>query len=248
MGRSVNAPPTAESLQRPDAPPDSAASTRKSPVRSPDERNLERAEAKHRAIVRHFRESGYGTAADHLERYLNGTGDTMVIDRDEARSFTPIRNAEQKNDQRFERSFLPDAMNGHAEKLEKLKDGESVLIEDRFAVDYGPGAYALQTMDTSTRDYALAFGRLGLKSNGNFTATRRGDEIHIEGIVDHHFKDPYDFNPGGPYSSDPNLLERHGKAKSFDRRALWSRRVTGTIRMENGRLGDPQFTWQDIDQ
>jgi hypothetical protein len=249
---STNVPPTPESLRK--APGSNAGAgfefgaPHESLTRSFDERNVERAEAKMRAYVRRFREAGYHTAADHLERYLDRVSGTMLIDRDQARSFAPIQSAEEKNDQRFERSFLSDTEVGHAKKLRGLKDGESVEISDDFAADHGPFAFAGQVLDPSTRDYALAFGSLGVKSYGNFTATRRGDEIHIQGIVDHKIKDPYDFNPGGPYSAEPNLLERHGKAKPFERRGLWSRRVNGTIRLEGGELRDPQFTWEDIDR
>lgn len=247
---STNTPPTPESLRNTPEPERRGPEKpfRQLPNPSVDERDLERAERKHCAIVEMWRESGRRTSADHLERFLDGDGSTLVIERDEARSFAPIREAEQKNDGRFERSFFIGGDRGNAEKLASLKDGETTKIEDDFKVDYGPGSFLGQALDSSTTDFAAAFGRLGFKSEGEFNATRRGDVIEIEGIVQHGFGDRYDFNPGQPYASEPNLLERKGNAKSYDRTSSWQRRVTGTIRIDNGRLYSPRFTWEDIDR
>ena len=65
-------------------------------------------------------------------------------------------------------------------------------------------------------------------------------------MVIHDFGDRYDFNPGQPYASEPNLLERKGMARSYDRTSLWKRRLTGTIKIDNGRLYGPHFEWEDI--
>lgn len=203
---------------------------------------MERAEAKHRALVRLWRESGSHAAADHLEHYLNGTGATLTIERDQARSFAPIREAEAKNDSRFERSFLvPEKQSGHAEKLLRLKDGQSVTFKDNWDVAYKPWNFAGQALNPDTRDYAAAFGRLALESEGKFTATRRGERIHLEGIITHRFDDPYDFHEGQPYSSEPLLLEKYGRAKPFNRKGAWNRRIKGSIRTDNGGLSEPHF-------
>jgi hypothetical protein len=243
-------PPAPESLRG--APEADDASPRKPfrqlPNPSVDDRDLERAERKHRAIVKMWRESGRHTSADHLERFLNGDGSTLIISRDEARNFAPIRNAEQKNDRRFERAFLADGESGYAERLAKLKDGQTIELKDDFKVDYGPGSFVLQALDPDTTDFATSFGRFGLRSDApKIKATRRGDTIEIEAMVNHHFDDRYDFNPGQPYASEPNLLERKGKARSYDRKASWNRHLTGTIRIDNGRLHSPKFKWEDVD-
>jgi hypothetical protein len=173
-----------------------------------------------------WRESGRNTSANHLERFLDGDGSPLAIDREEARSFAPIRDAERKNEWRLERSFLLGGEHAHAEKLADLKDGETIEFRDDFKVDYGPGSFASQALDPKTTDFATAFGRLGFKSDGNVTATRRGDTIEIDGTVNHRFDDRYDFNPGQPYASEP---------------------THGTIKLDNGRLYSPRFTWEDID-
>lgn len=212
--------------------------------------------------LRKFRELGDHTAAADHERWRSGVGGTRHVSLDEMRSHGPGRDGEATLEKYYEKSFparraeasylpwadtlSPDSKSFHGDKLVQLKDGESIPISDKWDVDYGFPSFIQQLFDPSARDFALAFGRAKLQSKGDFTATRRGDEIKIEGLVTHGMSDRYDFNPGQVFSDDARLLEKYRGARPFDRTARWPRRMTGTIRIKDGKLSDPRFTWEDV--
>ncbi len=150
---------------------------------------------------------------------------------------------------------LVDPKKRFASALLNLQEGQTIVFTDNFDKAYGDNDFIRHLLDPETRDFALAFGNTQLATKeGYFAATRVGDEIHIEGTVEHHWDDEYDFHPeryfgfGGIKANDAAILERHGRAKPFARKSSWPRRVKGTIEIENGALKNPVFEWEDIDQ
>lgn len=212
-----------------------------------------------KGLAEEARSKGYDLAPAHLEHFLGASGAPMILSRDTARPMEPFRRGERILEGRYERSFvesssdydaIPDATSPErtmfGDKLRSLKDGESRKIKDNWSAAYDNplskyirGGYNL--------DFDLAFGNTSLRSDGEFTVTRRGDTIYVEGVATHKLKDPYDFDAGGSYGDDALWLERQGMAKRFDRTAEWKRRLTGTIELKNGRLQRPRFVWEDID-
>lgn len=226
--------------------------SRSNPVMPGQDPIVDGIERTFRDLAKRGRSLGLIEAPADVEHFLGATGEPRIIDRDRARQFAPILDAQNFNELRQEGAFLNPKR--FANRLLNLGDGQSERFEDEFNRAYGDWDFLKQVLDPETRDFALAFGNTQLKSNGDFTATRVGDEIHIEGTVAHNWSDDYDFHPeryfglGGIMAKDAAILEKHGRAKPFARTSSWPRRVTGKIRIENGVLKDPVFEWEDIDQ
>lgn len=209
-------------------------------------------EREFRGLAKLGRSLGLKEAPTDLEHFLGGSGEPRIIHRDRARQFGPIKEGESVNESRQEKAFIDPEKHGRA--LIHLKDGQTIYFSDNFDRDYNDWDFAKQLLDPETRDFAIAFGNTKLATKGKFAATRVGDEIRIEGNVGHYWDDDYDFHPerylglGGFKARDAAILEQHGRAKSFARKSSWPRRLKGKVRIENGVLKDPVFTWEDIDQ
>ena len=157
---------------------------------------LDRIEQHYRDIAASWREQGLPTAVANLERFLNGTGGTVRLSRDEATRFQWIRDAEAENNERFvRRTFVGDSKSPSVKGLINLPaDGSPVSLEDNWTRDLLMGEF-LAGAAIGDRDFALAYGQAKLQSKGEFTAWRRGSTIFIEGIITHNFADTYDFHP-----------------------------------------------------
>src|SRR3546814_19404351 len=86
--------------------------------------------------------------------------------------YTPLF---RSNKRRFERSFLSYEENGHATKLEKLQDGQSVSFEDYWDRDFTSIQHAIR----GELDMALSTGRSKFRSKGTFEAVRREDRKSV---------------------------------------------------------------------
>lgn len=54
--------------------------------------------------------------------------------------------------------------------------------------------------------------------------------------------------PSQPGADGAVALQRHRGAKPFEAEAIWTRRVSGIARVTHGRLAEPRFRWEDIDE
>lgn len=82
-------------------------------------------------------------------------------------------------------------------------------------------------------------------------ASRKGEVIHIQGIVTHKGDDRYDFSDSedafGAYE-----LQESGRGKPFRVRQNWKQEVVGTVDIlgsdQEGKLilGQPHFDWKDL--
>jgi len=218
-----------------------------------DQRFLDRVEHDMRdRYVEDWRKSDKPQAAHNLERYLDGSGKPLVFSRDEARSFEPIRKAEERIRQHFETRTLV-ARSGKTdnnETLKSLKDGETAEIKDDWHGDY-KGVDALQDAVGGTseeKDFYRAFGRTKARGKARIRATRKGDTLYFDGIVTQEWDDTYDFHPPEPGSGEALALEEAGRAKPFRFGATWKQRMRGTARIRNGKITDPEIQWTDIDE
>jgi hypothetical protein len=82
---------------------------------------LDKAARNFRRTVEGWRGQGLIDAAHHLEHFLDRSGAPITYNRDQARSFSPVRSAEQ-DAQRQIRARL-------REEARRLKDGESKTVE-----------------------------------------------------------------------------------------------------------------------
>ena len=191
------------------------------------------------------RKLGLETAADFLERFLDGRGGTVTLKRDRMRGFGAIRDAEKTNRNRvITRGFLgqqPDE-HKHYRALKEIQDGQTIELEsDHWDRDFTTRGLAMG----GEWDLALATGHSKLRTEGAYRATRKGDVIHIEGTVGHTWMDRYDFHGEDDLARDAKRLQDAGRGVPFDVEAEWKQVVKGTIRIEDGKLTDPRFQWTD---
>lgn len=171
--------------------------------------------------------AGMKFAPEFLGRFLDRTGRPVTLSREKARSFDFIRNAEDKNRRRFEKSFM-DMTHRYGKEIKALREGQTVdLGDDHWDVVVGPDRINPynNSLLTDGLDAWLAFGHTRLSSDGHFFASRDQDRIYIHGDAAHAWKDRYDFAPDGsgvpersslsrPDAPKPLISERSG-ARSF---------------------------------
>ena len=75
-----------------------------------------------------------------------------------------------------------------------------------------------------------------------------GDEIIVEGAVEHWFSDEYDFRELWPASEWAKALEGAGRARTFDVGAGWEQRFTAVIVIEGGEPRIKEFRWMDTNE
>ena len=193
-----------------------------------------------------FRSLDMDTAADNLARYRSGRGGTYVFSNEEIERHSPLLRYEDENRTAFESfTFVGENRRGVATgALQNLADGESVTYGDYFNPPQIP--HRLSTY--------MAFGRTGVLSRFEGTATRRGDEIQIEGEVSHDFSggngrpgELFDFNPGQPGHSSAVEAETAGEARPFEMRMDRRQTVSALTRREpNGLFTLQSATWGPI--
>lgn len=146
-----------------------------------------------------------------------------------------MTDAERKNQKRFE-SSLNDLANG-------LKDGESKTFHDHWD--------RVLTAGVTTELY-YASGTSTITSTGDFTRSRSGDVVTIEGTVKHHWWDPYDWHEGlGAYipgfgnisDDDALLMQKYRGAKPFQMEADWTQTVKGTVIIRSWWFNSKDYTW-----
>lgn len=190
---------------------------------------------------------GLETASGFLDRFLDRTGRPVTLSKEKARTFDFIRNAEDKNRSRFEKSFM-DMTHRYGKEIKALREGQTVdLGDDHWDVMVGPDRINPYNNNllTDGPDAWLAFGHTRLSSKGHFFASRDQGKIHIHGDTTHTWKDRYDFAPNGSGGAGAVKLEQAGRAKAFDFGAQWNQKLYGTMNIRDGRLKDPDFIWRD---
>lgn len=204
---------------------------------------LDKMERNLRRTVEGWREEGMTDAARHLEHFLGGSGEPITYNRDQARSFSPVRSAEEDAQAQIRAELLDEAR--------KLKDGESRRIE----VDPRPGNLTIRhglnllrglLGDRDRLDDNLATGRTLLDTTFEGTISRNGDDIAVGGNVEYDWRDRYDF-PTGQLGGDAALsLQKYRGARPFDFGSRWRQRLGGTIERRRERLL-PNLRFDDVD-
>jgi hypothetical protein len=149
-------------------------------------------------------------------------------------------------------------------KLLGLPEGASTAFEDSWERNYNLSSDNAFTRNVGNAlnllthpGFYLAFGETGMRSNGRFRATRKGDRIGILGEVLHQLDsrpsdlepaDDLDFAPGQPGARAARRLEAAGEAKPF---ALTYRRhqpVAAAVRITPaGDLVLERSPWGDVE-
>lgn len=209
--------------------------------------NVDGAERDMRNHLDDFRRERLPDAVENLEHYLSASGTPRTLSIEHARSLRPIREAEIANRERFARgTFIGETIkNPEPRKLKALKDGETLSFSDSWDTDHDSADF-LKDIFGRDRNFAYAFGRAKVRSQGDFRARRTGDTIRIEGVVTHGWHDDYDFHDGQPGSRSARVLERNRKAHPFQMGAEWRQGVTATVKIKNGRLSTESIEWRDL--
>ncbi len=203
---------------------------------------------------------GLDTAADNLRRYRSGRGGTRRYDDDEIEAHLPVAEAEDFNRTQFESRTLAGLTEKQDAKEAMLgvKDGETRRFTDYWhaGLNYGgtvrsrPAASVGRLLNADT---FASFGQGEVRSEGDFTVSRRGDDLTVEGVIGHGF-DPsktdnlYDFNAGAIGGRAASRLEQAGEAVPFrlqydrrqDVRALVRREPGGSLTVRDVRWGRVQ--------
>ncbi|MDH5722968.1 MAG: hypothetical protein OEY94_06570 [Alphaproteobacteria bacterium] len=220
------------------------------PIGYDEKEYLDKVEKIYKEYVKIGRQKSLNNAAENLEYFLEGSGKQKKLSREEARSRVFVINGEEANRKRFTESLVSKTKAGS--KLLKLKNGEAIKIKDNW--DYEAGYLPEKSVIDPSKshllrgdlDEVLSTGTSFVKSGGSFNVKRKGDTIHIDGIVIHRWEDKYDFDPMQSGGAGAVALEEAGRAKSYDIKSNWKQRVTGTLQIKNGELVNPRLTWQDI--
>lgn len=202
---------------------------------TPDKATLNEIERRYRDMITSARSKGYHVAADNLEHWLQGSGSSRTIGVAWLRGFSEVTAAEKTNQQRFEKSLTS--------KAKGLKDGATATFTD----------YWDRTLTASvTEELYYASGTSTLHSEGTFTLRRTGSTVTIDGVVNHHWFDPYDWHAGlGAYipgfgsvsDSDALLLEKYRGARKYDMEADWQQRMTGSVTIRAWWFDSVSYQW-----
>jgi hypothetical protein len=205
---------------------------------------LDKAERNFRRTAQGWREQGMTDAARHLEHFLEGSGEPIIYNRDQARSFDPVRSAEEDAQRKIRAAIL--------ERARDLKDGENIEIEiPPPPGEHGAFSHGLDLLrgflgDSNRLNDNLAAGRTAVKSSFKGKIRRNGDQIAVHGFVDHEWDDAYDFHGLQPGAPAANSLERYRGAKPFTFGGAWRQQLSGAIERRRERLL-PQLRLDDVD-
>lgn len=205
------------------------------------EDRLDRIEATYRDMIDNARTLGQDVAADNLERFLAGTGGTKQESVSWLRDFGAVTSAEETNLGRFEDSLDEEAL--------KLDAGEQSSFNDYWDRTFTA---------LPTTELYYASGTSTVTSTGEFTLSRNGSIVIIEGTVTHRWHDPYDWHaglgaliPGSGFISDADalLLQQHRGAASFDMEATWTQTLEGTYTIDSFMyFDDSEYDWSEISE
>jgi len=181
-----------------------------------------------------------------MRRYLDGTGGTVSYDPDWIRGQRVIKRAENRLLNHFAdwlrgKPLKPGSSPpGVFANILKLKPGASFSdgTERSAAAPFGNPS----RIDKTTDFFNLSKDS-NIKGFGNFSFARKGNTIHVAGTIEQNWRDKFDFAPGKTIhlpSKDVGVkvvtdelifLRGVGKARPFQLRSTWRRRVAGEIQV-----------------
>ena len=207
------------------------------------------------------RKRGLKLAVRFFEHYLGASGSSIEVRREEALALDLIHNAVQINIERFkERNFIAPEQSTPGflavEDITKNPKTRVTQFQDHWKVDFDSnslsGAFKLIARGGSdpigTISIIFGPGRSSLTSTGVFLLQRQGDQVLVTGTITHLWTDPgFDFDPGQSFHRESQILQRHGKGKTFKWKAEWRDFVEGLLQIENVYQPDATRRWIDFE-
>ncbi|PTL78086.1 DUF4157 domain-containing protein [Vitiosangium sp. GDMCC 1.1324] len=221
-------------VQRQPAEEQSRGEAKPGPAACPPDATVDAILKKYQDMVAAARKDGYNVAADNLEHFLVGSGTKRVLSVAWLRSFSSLIDAERKNQERFEDSLYAIA--------KTLKHGDTKTFTDHWDKMFTASQF---------EELYYASGTSTIRSKGTFTLSCIENTIRIQGTVNHHWFDPYDWHAGlGAYipgfgnisDEDALIIQQCRGAKPFDMEADWQQSLSGTV-VINTFFNDKTYTW-----
>jgi hypothetical protein len=213
-----------------------------------------------------------------LQHYLDGSGEPVTIDPALLLGHQPVQDAEKANLQRFVRNLVgnvndytttqPNAAE-NIRKLNALRDGEYARLADEWSRSFGHqsyshamtgmldedqdfrdsmGAKGVPIGGQSAHDLLLSLGKSNVKSRGDLSVGRIGDQLHVSSMIDHGIDDRYDFELLQPLGLGGLAMEQYGGAKSFPLKSNWRTYLDGVVDLQLGRRVNPQIRFYREDE
>lgn len=205
------------------------------------EDRLDDIELRYRKMIARARRIGWNVAADNLQRFVDGTGEGkgnsgQWIDPKWLQTFAVVKAGEDRN-----RNYFESETNSQGDCLKSIAQG----LNDGQTAQYVDYWETLVTSYSPTKELSFASGASTLKTSGQFTLTRQGDEVAIEGTMTHDWFDPYDWHEnlgfyvpgfGDVSDADALLLQQHRGARPFTMRSRWKQVWRGTYSLSTGKF------------
>jgi hypothetical protein len=209
-----------------------------------------------KVAIQRFKNKGYSKSERFFRHYVEGSGQPIRLTPEEMNQTPLFREAIQSNRERFEDSIAKGKINGRKhmfkEHILNLKDGESIVLNNKgvpgggdfWDRDLGKG----DARKAGDLDQYNATGNTKFRSHGSIKATRKGNIIEIEGVIDNSFKDLYDFNEKDLLLLPFRKLTTNSHAKPFLVYGTSLEKVTGKLEIRDGNIYNPRFEWRKIKQ
>lgn len=211
-------------------------------VQTEKDEKIDRLVDQYESIIKAGRTRDLNTAADLLQHWLTGDGSDKAISDRWLRTFGKVVDALEVNHKRFMEYPGKNLVN--------------TIVSTREATFQDFWDHELTGSFLTELFYAS--GTSTITSRGNFILDRSEQDkqgwIKINGAVEHHWWDPYDWHPGltafipgfGKVAdADAKFLEDEGLAKGFRMFSFWHHRVTGRYGIDTGLLNfdDQNISW-----
>lgn len=178
---------------------------------------MQKIKKQYQEIVNRGRQVGANWAAQMLQHWMNGSGSDMIVKVDVLRRFDKIVDAEDAL-----RNAMAQARKKETRMIvETIKDGEERVYY--IYKDIPLSSFLWSELFYASGNSTLT-GRLLLK------AKRKGNTITMQGALEYHWWDPYDWHKGlSAYiptvgtidDDDADKYENAGCAKRFDMYSFW---------------------------
>ncbi len=87
-----------------------------------------------------------------------------------------------------------------------------------------------------------------MKSTGNLSVKRTGDQLNVSGMIDHGVHDNYDYELDQPMGLGGLAMEQYGGAKSFPIKSNWRTYLNGTVDIFGGQRAHPRIRFYREDE